>query len=324
MKAPEQLQNCFVFPGQGAQSVGMGRSLYEAYSEARDIFQQADLTLGYPLSRICFEGPKEELDKTIHSQLALLVSSMASLAVLKKIKPEISADLFGGLSLGEYSAQVAAGVLSFEQALKIVQKRAQLMQNACECPPAIGRFGSAERTSLGGMVSIIGLSLETVESLLQEIPGYLTIANLNCPGQIVVSGDKNFLDTLCIQAKAAGAKLTVILKVAGAFHSKYMAEASEQFQTFIQDFEIRKEALFQVLSNVTGKQFSQEDSWYALMPKQIVSPVRWEDNIRCALNQGIAHFYELGTGKTLGGMLKRIDKNISYMNLDTAEQIKEL
>jgi [acyl-carrier-protein] S-malonyltransferase len=312
MKAPEQLQNCFVFPGQGAQSVGMGRSLYEAYSEARDIFQQADLTLGYPLSRICFEGPKEELDKTIHSQLALLVSSMASLAVLKKIKPEISADLFGGLSLGEYSAQVAAGVLSFEQALKIVQKRAQLMQNACE------------NSQKGGMVSIIGLSLETVESLLKKIPGYLTIANLNCPGQIVVSGDKNYLEPLCVEAKAAGAKLTVILKVAGAFHSKYMAEASEQFRTFIQNFEIRKEALLRVLSNVTGKLFSQEDSWHELMAQQIVSPVRWEENMRCALNQGSTHFYELGTGKTLGGMLKRMDKNVSYVNLDTAEHVKDL
>ncbi len=303
---------CFLFPGQGAQAVGMGRSLVEAYSEARDIFHEADSVLGYALSRICFEGPMEELNKTVHSQLALLVSSMASLAVLKKIKPELCmADIFGGLSLGEYSAQVAAGVLSFEQALKVVQKRAQLMQDSCE------------RTQ-GGMVSIIGLPLDTVEALLKKVPGYVTIANLNGPGQIVVSGDKDCMDAVCVEAKAAGAKLTVILNVAGAFHSKHMAKASEEFRKFIQNCEIQTEALSKVLSNVTGEQFTPKDSWHELMALQIVSPVRWEDNVRCALSQGVSIFYELGTGKALGGILKRIDKNAAYINLDTAEQFKEI
>ena len=303
--------SCFIFPGQGAQKTGMGKSLFEASEEVKSLFQKAEEILGKPLSKICFEGPEEELQKTHNAQVALLVCSIASFMVLKKNIPELTADFFAGLSLGEYSAQIAAGVLPFEEGLRLVEKRALIMQRACE-------------GANGGMASIIGLPLEKVNEICASLPGYMIVANLNCPGQYVISGDKNLLESACAEAKKNGAKLTVILKVSGAFHSRHMENAAKEFKTYLEKVQIDTTKLPQVISNVTGKPYADTDSWATAMSNQIMMPVLWEESMKYAISSGVSKFYELGTGKTLSGMLKRIDKQVNCYNLETFEQLNEL
>lgn len=304
-------KNCFIFPGQGAQKPGMGKSLYDAFDFVRELFNKADKIAGRPISRICFEGPDEELQKTSNSQLALYICSIASYEVLRHVKPEIEADYYAGLSLGEYPALTAAGVLSFEDGVKLVDKRASIMQGACE-------------GTNGGMASIIGLSQEKVEEICSSLNGYMIVANVNCPGQYVVSGDRGLLEAVCAEAKKAGAKLTVILKVAGAFHSRYMEKASELFRSELKSVSINKANLIRVISNVTGVNYTEADDWADIMACQIMKPVLWEQEMRFAISNGIKRFYELGAGKTLSGMLKRIDKKAECYNLETFEQIKDL
>lgn len=300
-------KNCFIFPGQGAQKIGMGKSLYDQYDEVKNLFNLVEEVIQRPITKICFEGPIEELNKTHNSQIALLLCGLASYEVLKKMKPDIEVELFGGLSLGEYTAQAAANVIDYKTVFTIVQKRAELMQKACE-------------ENSGGMASIIGLSNEDVQNLCNETKGYMSIANLNCPGQIVVSGEKEYIDDICDRAKSKGAKLCIPLSVSGAFHSKLMESASQKFMDFIKGFSINQNALTKVLSNVKGTCYTMEDSWADLMAKQIVSPVLWENNLRVALSIGVEKFYELGPGKTLSGMLKRIDRKVTCYNLENYEQ----
>jgi len=301
-------EQCLLFPGQGAQKVGMGKSLFEVSSSVKELFQKADNVLGREISKICFDGPEEELNRTSNAQVALLCSSMASLEIYKQ-HFDYNPKIFCGLSLGEYSAQVAAGVLRFEDALNIVQKRSDLMQEACE-------------STNGGMASIIGLDLNSVKEVCESVSGYMTVANLNCPGQIVISGDKDALEEATVKAKQAGAKLSVILKVAGAFHSKLMKEAAISFKEYIQNFSINKERLKYVLSNVSGSFYNNDSDWQEMMSAQIISPVLFEENLRLAINSGPLEFVEIGTGKTLAGMLKRVDRKIKCLNIDTIEDVQ--
>lgn len=301
----------FIFPGQGAQKAGMGKSLYSSSEEAKQLFDRADSILGRSLSTLCFEGPEEELQKTENSQLALFTCSIASLEVLKKNRPEIIPEYFGGLSLGEYSALCAAEVISFEDGLKLVDKRARLMQAACE-------------DSQGGMASIVGLDAEKLESICASLPGYMIIANRNCPGQLVVSGDRALLEKACEEAKKAGAKLTVPLKVGGAFHSKHMEKSALLFKEELLKVDICRKNLDKVLSNVTGQFHQVDEDWTDIMASQIKMPVLWENCMREALSQGSVKFYELGCGKTLSGMMKRIDKQALCFNLDAFDQLKDI
>jgi [acyl-carrier-protein] S-malonyltransferase len=237
-----------------------------------------------------------------------LTCSIAAWKVLNRRRPGIPAALFGGLSLGEYSAQVAAGALDFETALKVVDRRATLMQKACE-------------ETEGGMVSVIGLDEAAVQSILAGQPGTVTIANLNCPGQIVVSGEKALLPGIAEQAKAAGARMSVVLKVAGAFHSPLMENAARDFHAFLSDIPVHKSALTRVLSNVSGSPYPENADWATAMSRQITRPVYWEKNLRFALDAGIRDFIELGPGKTLCGMLRRIDRSAACRNLETRESL---
>lgn len=301
----------FIFPGQGAQKTGMGKSFYGSSEEAKQLFDRADSILGRSLSSLCFEGPEEELQKTENAQVALFTSSIAALEVLKKNRPEIIPEYFGGLSLGEYSALCAADVISFEDGLKLVDKRARLMQGACE-------------GSQGGMASIVGLDAEKLDPVCASLPGYMIIANRNCPGQLVISGDRVLLEKACEEAKKAGAKLTVPLKVGGAFHSKYMEHAAMLFKEELLKVNICRENLNKVLSNVTGKLHDINEDWAEVMASQIRMPVLWENCMRQVLSLGASKFYELGSGKTLSGMMKRIDKQALCFNLDTFDQLKEI
>ena len=305
----------FIFPGQGAQKTGMGKSIYSSSEEAKQIFDRADSILGRSLSSLCFEGSEDELQKTENAQVALFTSSIATFEVLKKNRPEIIPEFFGGLSLGEYSALCAAEVISFEDGLKLVDKRARLMQSACD-------------GSEGGMASIVGLDAEKLDSICASLPGYMIIANRNCPGQLVISGDRALLGQACEESKKAGAKLTVPLKVGGAFHSKHMEKAAALFKEELIKVNICRKNLDKVLSNVTGQFHEQDEDWADLMASQIKMPVLWENCMRQVLSLGSANgsikFYELGCGKTLCGMMKRIDKQALCFNLDTFDQLKDI
>jgi [acyl-carrier-protein] S-malonyltransferase len=283
----------FLFPGQGAQAVGMGRQLAESLPAARALYEKANDILGYDLAKLCFEGPAEELDSTIISQPALFVTSLAAIEQLRKDQPEVvlSCEATAGLSLGEYTALVFAGVIEFEAGLRLVQERGAAMQDASDAVPS-------------GMVSILGLERPQVEELCDRARGddILQVANMLCPGNIVVSGNNAACQRAADIAPGAGAMKAIPLAVAGAFHTPIMAPAVERLATALADVPMSKPTI-PVVSNVDARPHDN--------PEEIVSPVRWEDSMRYLLDQGVDQFYEVGPGRVLRGLLKRIDRKIA-------------
>ncbi|MGE3954492.1 MAG: ACP S-malonyltransferase [Parachlamydiales bacterium] len=282
----------FIFPGQGAQKVEMGLDFYQTFPEARAIFDRADEILGYPLTQIVFEGPQEKLTQTQYSQVALYVTSMAILEVLKARCPELEPAICAGLSLGEYTALTASGRLPFEECLPLVRLRGEAMSRACEA-------------SKGGMVAIIGLSAEQVEIGVKELnlPNDLWAANFNCPGQVVVSGTEKGIEAVLEAAKGWGAKRALPLQVHGAFHSGLMAPARQELAKALEGVALR-EGEGDLVMNVTGR--AETTDVRALLAKQVTSPVRWEQSIREMDRQGVTLYIEIGPGKTLAGFNKRI------------------
>lgn len=296
----------FLFPGQGAQSVGMGRPWAEALPAARVLFDRANSLLGYDLAKICFEGPPEKLDATIYSQPALFVASLAALESLKATSPNVATDCqaAAGLSLGEYSALVFADVMSFDDGLKIVQERGAAMQAASDAVPS-------------GMVSILGLELPQVEALCERAAQgeVLQVANLLCPGNIAVSGTKAACERLEAMATEAGAMRAVPLAVAGAFHTSIMQPAVERLTAVLADVPLRKPRV-PVISNVDAAPHDDPQEIRQLLIRQVVSPVRWEDSMRRLLATGCDRFYEVGPGRVLRGLLKRIDRKVDCLGTD--------
>lgn len=291
----------FLFPGQGAQSVGMGREWVEASPAARQLFYRAAEILGYDLARLCFEGPAHQLDSTVYSQPALFVTSLAALEVLRAKSPEVVADCqaAAGLSLGEYTALVFAGVLDFEAALRLVRQRGEAMQQAADATPS-------------GMLSILGLDRERVEALCQEArqDGVLQIANFLCPGNLAISGDRAACQRAAQLAEAAGAMKVVPLAVAGAFHTPIMQSAVGRLEAALASVPLAKPRL-PVVSNVDAQTHENPEEIRSLLPRQIVSPVLWEDTLRRLLAEGFDRFYEVGPGRVLRGLLKRIDRKVA-------------
>jgi [acyl-carrier-protein] S-malonyltransferase len=281
-----------LFSGQGAQRVGMGRSLYENAASARALYDEADAVLGYDFKKICFDGPEEELTQTRVCQPALYVLGFTAAKLLEERGKLAEVKCALGLSLGELTALAVAGVFDFAAGLRLVAARAELMQQAC----------AATR---GGMAALIGGDLAAAETLAKECD--IDLANLNCPGQIVISGEGDKVTKAAGLAKERGFKMAVPLKVAGAYHSRLMASASAAYAEVLKNAEFQTPRL-KVFTNVTGKEVSAPEEIKAALVKQIVSPVRWEDCQRAALALGITEFYECGPGAVLAGFAKRIDK----------------
>lgn len=289
----------FLFPGQGAQAVGMGKQLAETLPAARALFDQANQILGYDLAKICFEGPEDQLNSTVHSQPALFVTSLAGVEFLKTNQPDVvaSAAAAAGLSLGEYTALVFAGVMSFEDGLRVVQQRGRAMQDAANAVPS-------------GMVSILGMEVPKIQELCNQARGegeVLQIANYLCPGNIVVSGHKAACEKIAELATAAGAMKTIPLAVAGAFHTPIMQPAVEKLAAALAGVQLQSPRI-PVVSNVDAAVHSDPEEIRSLLVKQVVSPVRWEDSQRYLLNQGYAPHWEIGPGRVLRGLLKRIER----------------
>lgn len=302
----------YIFPGQGAQFVGMGGDLYENFSSAKGIFQKSDKALGFSISELCFNGPQEKLTLTENAQPAMLTVSIAALEALKEYAKDSSYTLdfepkfVAGLSLGEYSALVAAGVLSFEEAVCLVKKRGQFMEEAAKNNP-------------GKMLSIIGLDKEIVEGICKN--SGCEIANLNCPGQIVISGKVAQIEEALELAKSKGAKHTVLLEVSGAFHCSLMKEAELKLAKEIRrlKFSLPKTSL---VSNVTAKGEDEPQKIVDNLIKQVSSSTYWEDSIRFMVQEGVDCFLEIGSGTVLKGLNRRIVPDVKTLNLGNTEQIK--
>ncbi len=297
-----------VFPGQGSQYVGMGKDLYNDFSVCKNIFDLANQLLGIDLKKICFEGPEELLKQTENTQPALFVHSLAIFEVIKEYYKNI--ECAAGHSLGEYSALTAAGVFNFEDGLKIVRLRGKLMQESGNQNP-------------GTMAAIVGLSTEKIIEICNSLKdtGVVQPANFNSPGQIVISGDLNAVRKAIELAKQNGAKLAKELVVSGAFHSPLMNHAYENIARELEKMNM-SEPKFPVYSNVTGDKFQSIEQIRTLLIEQIVSPVRWQQIIEKMIENGITTFIEIGAGKVLTGLIKRINPNVNVINIGTSEELK--
>jgi [acyl-carrier-protein] S-malonyltransferase len=294
----------FLFPGQGAQAVGMGKALCEVLPAARQRFDRASGILGYDLLDVCMNGPVERLNSTVVSQPAIFVASLTALEGLKQSEPAVvdSCKAAAGLSLGEFTALTFAGVLTFEDGLKLVQRRGESMQAAADEAP-------------GGMLSILGLEQGKVEELVEQARAeeVLRLANLLCPGNYAVSGHRTACDRLAALVEAAGGR-AVRLAVAGAFHTSLMAPAekimAEAFATVPMS-----PARIPVWSNVTARPHGDPQAIRTLLVRQMVEPVLWEETVRGLLAEGIDRFYEIGPGRVLAGLLKRVQRKVDVQNV---------
>jgi len=301
----------FVFPGQGSQTVGMGKELADKHSKVMDYFRRADEKLNIPLSNLIFEGPKEELTITFNTQPALLTTSIAILDYFQKFG--IKADYVAGHSLGEYTALVAAGTLSFEEGVYAVRKRGEFMENAVP-------------NGEGSMAAILGLdrdSLLAVTNEVSESGNPVSLANLNCPGQIVISGSRKGVELASAKAKEAGAKRALPLEVSGPFHSTLMKPAADQLRKVLDGVEM-KDAEVPIVANVTAEPIRSAAEMKDKLIEQLYSPVLWEDSVRKMIELGVDTFIEIGPGKVLSGLIKKIDKTVTTFSVSDEESAQSV
>jgi [acyl-carrier-protein] S-malonyltransferase len=292
-------KTALLFAGQGAQAVGMGKDLAENFPTAKAWFERANAALGYDLAAICFNGPEAELTKTENAQPGIFLVSWVAFELLRERVAGLEFAATAGLSLGEFTALTAAGAMDFADGLKIVRQRGQFMQQACE-------------VTRGGMAAIIGLD----EGPTREVcaTAGVELANLNCPGQLVISGEAEKIAQACELAKAKGAKRALPLTVAGAYHSALMASAQPKLQAVLSGVNLR-EPKMPVISNVTAQPHGSVAEIQKRLIEQVTSSVRWEESIRYLLAQGFTRFIELGPGKALAGFMKRIDSSAQMFNV---------
>ncbi|WPD19941.1 ACP S-malonyltransferase [Thermaerobacter composti] len=301
-----------VFPGQGAQYVGMGRDLYERFPEARRVFEEASAAAGFDVARLCFEGPEERLQLTEFQQPALLAVGVACWRVLaaRGLEPAAAA----GLSLGEYGALVVAGVLELGDAARVVRLRGRFMQEAV--PPGEG-----------AMAAILGLEARAVEDLCRQVvaegAGVVEPANYNCPGQIVVAGHRAAVEAAIVRARTAGARKAVLLPVSAPFHCRLMEPAAQRLAEVLAQVPLRP-ARIPVVANVTAEPVTDPERIRELLVQQVHRPVRWEQSVRRMQAEGITRLVEMGPGKTLTGFARRIDRSLEAVPAGTVEEILAL
>ncbi|WCN39055.1 ACP S-malonyltransferase [Aneurinibacillus uraniidurans] len=304
-------KTAFLFPGQGSQYVGMGADLYATEAAATAVFDAADEALGFSLSGLCFNGPEDELRLTANTQPAILTASIAILRVLNE-KANIRPDFTAGHSLGEYSALVAADALAFADAVQIVRARGQYMEEAV---PA----------GQGAMAAIMGMERDALDAVCQEVTaaGYaVQLANLNSPGQIVISGSAEGVARASEAAKAAGAKRAIPLNVSGPFHSMLMKPAAQKLADKLADYTVN-DAYIPVVANVSAQSVQEADHIRQALIEQVASPVLWEDTVRYLLEQGVDRFIEIGPGTVLTGLVKKVDRSVQTLSIQDAATLEK-
>jgi len=293
------MNTAVLFPGQGAQTVGMGKDLAEAFPAAKALFDRASAVLGYDLAQICFEGPIEKLTQSCYAQPAIFIASLAALEALKQVKPGVQFAAAAGLSSGEWTALHLAGVIRFEDTLKILEVRGRAMQQACEERP-------------GTMMCVIGADPALLAKVAQEAG--VEQANFNSPEQTVLSGTQAGMDAAEAALKAAGVRKAIRLNVAGAFHSSLMASAAQQLDAALAGIAFQTPQL-PVVSNVTGQFHTTPDAIRQLMVRQVTGSVQWVQDVQRLQAEGIQAFVECGPGKVLTGLVKRVDKQAALYNI---------
>ena len=305
----EPAKVAYVFPGQGSQFVGMGRDLYDSFSSAKAIFEQADQVLEFPLSRLCFEGPEEELRLTINAQPALVTVSYACLEAISEASHSLPPPTFvAGHSLGEYTALAAARVLDFATTVHLARERGRLMYEAGLQQP-------------GSMVAIIGLDEAPLAEVCQATD--TRIANFNCPGQLVISGAKENLDKATELAQAKGASRTIPLAVSGAFHTPLMQPAVDGMGEIIATLDFQNPTV-PIIANTTAQPLTTAEQLKPELTTQLCNGIQWQRSIEYMIDNGVSTFIEIGPGRVLSGLIKRINKNATTLNLSDAETIRSL
>lgn len=305
------MKTAFLFPGQGAQSVGMGKDIFDNFEEARKIYQKAEEVTGIDVKKLCFEGPEIELMKTENTQICILTTSLAILAVLEK--NGISAEMAAGLSLGEYTALIYGGYLSLEEGFRLIQKRGYYM----------GNFLPKEEYS---MAAVIGLDSKVIEKIceqIQEEGKFVVPANYNCQVQTVISGTKDGIEEAIEKLKEAGSKRVIPLKTSGPFHTEKLMQAKELYQKELEKADFQMGNTVQVIKNIDGMPYTKEDNMREILAKHIVSSVRFDKTIALMKEQGITDFVEIGPGKALTGFVKKDFSEANVYNINNLESLKE-
>jgi [acyl-carrier-protein] S-malonyltransferase len=297
----------YVFPGQGAQYVGMGKDFYDNFAECRELFDSASELLKIDMRKLCFEE-NDNLNRTEYTQAAMVLVCAAILLPINRQKPAF--EVCAGLSLGEYTALIASGVISFEDAIRVVRQRGILMQNTVP-------------KGVGGMAAILGLEGDIIREVCENIAGSVSIANYNCPGQIVITGEiaaLNQAKAICLEA---GAKRALDLNVSGPFHSELLKPAGEKLKEILAEVKYKK-PIVPYVSNVTAEYVESEDFVKELLVKQIYSPVRWSQSVETMIDHGITTFIEIGPGKTLSGFIKKINPSLQIINIDKVQDLDKI